>query len=64
MNGLSREVSFLVLIDIFPNLSSRWLAYALLLVGGLCIWSGVGWATCFRNLGLARRVNGSPSTAG
>lgn len=28
------------LIDLLPNLSSRWLAYALLLVGGLCIWSG------------------------
>ena len=28
------------LIDVLPNLSSRWLAYALLLVGGLCLWSG------------------------
>jgi hypothetical protein len=29
-----------VLIDLFPSLSSRWLAYALLLLGGLCLWSG------------------------
>lgn len=28
------------LIDLLPGLSSKWLAYALLLIGGLCFWLG------------------------